>query len=121
MKKTVILMLIFVALSAISTSAQKIELGKFTIDKNACTITNNETGKTFDLYGDVRIVESQADLNVRIVNSQADLNVRKVEHTARNCGEFHFVEQSADFTIRIVNSFPDITIEMVNSFPGINH
>ena len=121
MKKLFFTILFSTLLSTISASAQKIELEKFTIDKNVCTITDKETGKTFALYGDVRIVESQADLNVRIVNSQADLNVRKVEHTARNCGEFHFVEQSADFTIRIVNSFPDITIEMVNSFPGINH
>lgn len=119
--KILFITLLTVALSVISASAQKIELGKFTIDKNVCTITDNETGKTFNLYGDVRIVESQADLNVRVVHSQADLNVREVEYTARNCGEFRFVEHSADFTIRFVDSFPDITIEYVKSSPGINH
>ncbi len=113
--------LLFAALlSCISASAQMIDIGKFVIDKNVCTITDKESGKTFNLYGNVRIVESSADLNVRIVEHQADLNVRSVEYTARNCGEFRFVESSADFTIRIVESAPDITIRFVESSSGIN-
>lgn len=118
--KTLFLTIIFAALSFISASAQNIDLGKFVIDKDVCTITDKESGKTFDLYGNVRIVESSADLNVRIVESQADLNVRSVEYTARNCGEFRFVESSADLTIRIVESAPDITIRFVENSSGIN-
>ncbi len=119
--KTLFLTIILAVLSVVSVSAQKIDLGKFVIDKNVCTITDKESGKTFNLYGNVRIVESSADLNVRIVESSADLNVRAVEYTARNCGEFRFVESSADLTIRIVESAPDITIRYVEHFPGINH
>jgi len=66
--------LLFAALlSCISASAQKIDIGKFVIDKNVCTITDKESGKTFNLYGNVRIVK------LAIKFSSKDRNVEAYE------------------------------------------
>ncbi|MBQ3690293.1 MAG: hypothetical protein II937_10620 [Bacteroidales bacterium] len=121
MKKTVILMLLFVVLSFISASAQKIDLGKFVIDKNNCTITNKESGKTFNLYGNIEIVESFPDICVKIVDSFEDLDVKIVKDTPSRCCEFRKVDSFREIRVKIVTSFPDITVKLVDSFPGINH
>ena len=63
------------------------------IDKNNCTITKD--GKTYKLYGKVKIVDSFEDIKVKIVDSFEDVD------------------------IRIVDSFEDIKIKIVSNFEGI--
>ena len=63
------------------------------IDKNDCTITVK--GKTYPLYGKVKIVESFPDVKVKIVESFPDVKVQ------------------------IVESFPDIKVKLVESFPRL--
>lgn len=119
--KTLFLTIIFAALSFISASAQKIELGKFVIDKNVCTITNKETGKTFDLYGDVEIVDHFEDISIKLVDHFEDIDVRLVDSSSPSCCEFRKVEHFAKIKVRIVEHFEDITVRLVEHFPGINH
>ena len=73
------------------------------IDKENCTITKD--GKTFPLYGTVRIVESgNADLYVKVVDwGSCDLEVKLIESSStNNCGEWNVVDWGeSDFTIRI--------------------
>ena len=52
--------------------------GDVVIDKDYCTITIHE--KTYNLYGDIQIVESYPDLRVQIVDSNPDLKVQIVDH-----------------------------------------
>ncbi|MBR4326277.1 MAG: hypothetical protein IKP73_12200 [Bacteroidales bacterium] len=118
--KTLFLTIIFAALSFISASAQKIDLGKFVIDKDVCTITDKESGKTFNLYGNIEIVESFPDICVKIVDSFEDLDVKIVKDTPSRCCEFRKVDSFRDIRVKIVTSFPDITVKLVDSFPGIN-
>lgn len=82
----------------------------------------NKKNCTFNgipLHGNVKIVESFADIKVQIVNSFPDLNVKVVESFPDDCGEWKLVESFPDFTIQIVTSFPDIKIKYVESFPGV--
>ena len=76
------------------------------IDKENCTITKD--GKTFPLYGTVRIVESgNADLYIKIIESGlCDIEVKLIESgSTNNCGEWKIVSSgSSDFTIRIYES-----------------
>ncbi len=88
---------------------------KITIDKDACTITKN--GKTFKLYGKVKIVESFPDLKVQVVTSFPDIKV-KIDSWADDCGEFKVTDSWPDYTIQIVTSFPDLKVEMVENWPG---
>jgi hypothetical protein len=118
--KRLFLTIIFAALSFISASAQKIDLGKFVIDKDVCTITDKESGKTFNLYGNIEIVESFPDICVKIVDSFEDLDVKIVKDTPSRCCEFRKVDSFRDIRVKIVTSFPDITVKLVDSFPGIN-
>jgi len=82
-------------------------------DKENCTCNG------IPLYGDVKVVNSNADFKVQIVNSNADLMVEKVNSNALKCGEWIFVNSNPDFTIEFVNSNPDFTILYVNTQPGI--
>lgn len=120
MKKLFFTILFSALLSAISASAQKIELGKFIIDKNACTITNNETGKTFDLYGDIEVVDHFEDISIKLVDHFADIDVRMVNSSNPSCCEFRKVEHFAKIKVRIVEHFEDISVRLVDHFPGIN-
>lgn len=64
-----------------------------TINKENCTITKD--GKTYNLYGKVKIVDSFEDIKVKIVDSFEDVKVK------------------------IVDSFEDIKIKIVDSFEGV--
>ena len=88
------------------------------IDKQNCTFTNKD-GKTFNLYGTVKIVESFPDIKVQIVESFPDLEVKLVESFPDQCGKVKLVESFPDVKVQIVNSFPDIKIKIVDSFPGV--
>ena len=88
------------------------------INKENCTFTNKD-GKTFNLYGKVKIVEHFPDIKVQIVDSFEDLDVKIVEHFPDQCGKVKLVENFPDVKVQIVNSFPDIKVKIVESFPGV--
>ena len=88
------------------------------IDKKNCTYTNKD-GKTFNLYGKVKIVESFPDIKVQIVESFPDIEVKLVESFPNDCCKFKLVESFPDVKVQIVESFPDIKVKIVESFPGI--
>ena len=112
--KTLFLTIIFAVLSFISASAQKIELGKVIIDKDAGTITKKSSGKTVKLSGTFKIVDSYADFEVKIVNSYPDIEVKLVD-LCPGFLEFKRVDSYPDFTVKIVDSYPDIEIKIVKS------
>ena len=47
------------------------------IDKDNCTITKD--GKTFNLYGKVKIVDAFEDVKVKIVDSFEDIKIKIVD------------------------------------------
>ena len=119
MKKLFFTILFVAVLSSIGASAQKIDLGKFTIDKNTCTITRKSDGKTFPLHGRVEIVDHSPDLRVELVDYSPD--VRAMEHfSAKDCGEYNLVDCSPDLRVEIVDHSPDLRVELVDFHPGIN-
>ena len=93
------------------------------IDRSNCTITKD--GKTFPLYGEVKVVDSgSADLVVKVVeNGSCDLEVKTIEvGSTSSCGEWKFVSSgSCDFTIRIVKSgSADLEVKFIgNGTSGI--
>ena len=119
--KPLFLTIILAVLSVVSVSAQKVELGKFVIDKKVCSITNKETGETFDLYGDVEIVDHFEDISIKLVDHFEDIDVRLVDSSNPSCCEFRKVKHFAKIKVRIVEHFEDITVRLVEHFPGINH
>ena len=126
MKKLFFTLLFAAVLSSISASAQKIELEKVIIDKDNCTITRKSDGKTFNLYGDVEIVEdySSADFCVKLVDAYifADVCIQMVNYSYTKCCEFQKVNSFGNVKVKIVDaySFADICVKLVNSFPCIN-
>ena len=76
------------------------------IDKENCTITKD--GKTYKLYGKVKIVDSFEDIKVKIVDSFEDADIKIVDAFEDSCGK-----------VKIVDSFEDIKIKIVNSFEGV--
>lgn len=112
--------LLIIALSlilAVPMMAQKSDV-KPGIDKQNCAYTNKD-GKTFNLYGKVKIVEHFPDIKVQIVESFPDVEVELVEHFPDQCGKVKLVESFPDVKVQIVNSFPDIKVKIVEHFPGV--
>ena len=118
MKKLFFTLLFAAVLSSIGASAQKIDLGKFTIDKNTCTITRKSDGKTFPLYGKVEIVDHTPDLRVEIVDHNPDIYV--MAHYPCDCGEYELVDHNPDLRIELVDHNPDLTVEVRDHHPHIN-
>lgn len=112
MKKLFIIALL--VLMALPVMAQK----KEGINKDNCTYVTKD-GKTFNLYGKVKIVESFPDIKVQIVDSFEDLDVKLVESFPDQCGKVKLVESFPDVKVQIVNSFPDIKVKIVDAFPGV--
>lgn len=88
------------------------------INKDNCTFVTKD-GKTFNLYGKVKIVEHFPDIKVQIVDAFEDLDVKIVENFPDQCGKIKLVEHFPDVKVQIVNSFPDIKVKIVDSFPGV--
>ena len=88
-----------------------------TIDKENCTITKD--GKTYNLYGNVKIVDSFEDIKVKIVDSFEDADIKIVNAYEDSCGKVKIVEYFEDVKVKIVDSFEDIKIKIVDSFEGI--
>ena len=109
-----LLLLLVIGMGAFAQDKDK----KPGIDKQNCTYTNKD-GKTFNLYGKVKIVESFPDIKVQIVESFPDIEVKLVESFPDQCCKFKLVESFPDVKVQIVESFPDIKVKIVESFPGI--
>ena len=118
MKKLFFALLFAAVLSAISASAQKIDLGKVIIDKDAGTLTKTSTGKTIKLSGTFKIVDSYADIEVKIVDLYPDIEVKLVD-LYPGFLEFKKVDLYPDFTVKIVDLYPDIEIKIVDLYPSI--
>ena len=88
-----------------------------TIDKDNCTITKN--GKTYHLYGKVKIVENFEDIKVKIVDCFEDADIKIVENFENTCGRVKLVENFEDVKVKIVDNFEDIKIKIVNNFEGV--
>ncbi len=87
------------------------------IDKENCTITKD--GKTYNLYGKVKIVDSFEDIKVKIVDSFEDADIKIVNSFENTCGKVKIVDSFEDVKVKIVDSFEDIKIKIVDSFEGI--
>ena len=116
--KPLFLTIILAVLSVVSVSAQKIDLGKVIIDKEAGTLTKKSTGKTIKLSGTFKIVDSYADIEVKIVDLYPDIEVKLVD-LYPGFLEFKKVDLYPDFTVKIVDSYPDIEIKIVDLYPSI--
>lgn len=87
------------------------------IDKEHCTFTKD--GKTFRLYGKVRIVDNFEDIKVRIVDNFEDVRVRLVDNFEDECGCVRIVDNFEDVKVRIVDNFEDVKVRIVDNFEGI--
>lgn len=88
-----------------------------TIDKENCTITKD--GKTYNLYGKVKIVDSFEDIKVKIVDAFEDADIKIVGSFENTCGKVKIVDSFEDVKVKIVDSFEDIKIKIVDSFEGV--
>ena len=113
-----LLLTLALALIGYAADAQTIDLGKFTIDKNACTITRKSDGKTFPLHGRVEIVDHNPDLRVEIVDHNPDVYV--MAHYPCDCGEYELVDHNPDLRVELVDHNPDLTVEVRDHHPHIN-
>lgn len=69
------------------------------IDRENCTITKD--GKTYKLYGKVKIVDSFEDIKVKIVDSFEDADIKIVDSFENTCGK-----------VKIVDSFEDVKVKI---------
>ena len=100
MKKLIIL------LSLLLTSTLCFALGDgVTVDKEKCTITKK--GKTFPLYGEIHLVESEglADLVVYVTKSWShfdlDVYISKNNPDVDECGGFYITEYFSSSAINV--------------------
>ena len=82
-----------------------------------CTITKD--GKTYNLYGKVKIVDSFEDIKVKIVDAFEDADIKIVDAFEDSCGKVKIVEHFEDVKVKIVDSFEDIKIKIVDAFEGV--
>ncbi len=87
------------------------------IDKDNCTITKD--GKTYKLYGKVKIVDSFEDIKVKIVDNFEDADIKIVDAFEDSCGKVKIVEHFEDVKVKIVDNFEDIKIKIVEHFEGV--
>ena len=91
-------------------------------DQERSRETGEQVGCFYDgipLWGDVKVVDSFADLEVQVVDAFPDLKVRWVDAFPDECGLWKEVDAFPDFTIRYVDSFADVKIKLVDSFAGL--
>ena len=87
------------------------------IDKEDCTITKD--GKTYKLYGKVKIVDSFEDIKVKVVDAFEDVDIKIVGSFEDSCGKVKIVEQFEDVKVKIVDSFEDVKVKIVDHFEGV--
>ncbi len=111
MKKLFFTLFFVVVLSAISASAQKIELEKVIIDKDSCTITRKSDGKVFNLYGRFKIDNDFYDFRVKIVDSDENIRVSLKDYTSDRCCEFN-ESDFYDVKVKIDDDFYDLRVKI---------
>ena len=60
------------------------------IDKDNCTITKD--GKTYKLYGKVKIVDNFEDIKVKLVDNFEDVDIKIVDNFENSCGKVKLVD-----------------------------
>ncbi len=104
MKKIItILFLTFIVAGAMATDVK--------IDKENCTITKD--GKTYKLYGKVKIVDHFEDIRVKIVDHFEDADIKIVTSFENSCGKVKIVNNFEDVKVKIVDHFEDIRVKIV--------
>ena len=107
---------ILIALLTITTVISAFA-GEAKVDKESCTITKD--GKTYKLYGKVKIVDSFEDIKVKIVDSFEDADIKIVDAFEDSCGKVKIVDSFEDVKVKIVDNFEDIKIKLVDNFEGV--
>ena len=102
------------ALAALSLSAMASEV---VIDKETCTVTKD--GKTYKLYGKVKIVDSFEDIKVKLVDAFEDVDIKVVDAFEDSCCKVKIVEHFEDVKVKVVDSFEDIKVKIVDTFEGV--
>lgn len=120
MKKLFFTILFSALLSAISASAQKIELEKVIIDKDNCTITRKSDGKVFPLHGKFKIDNDFYDFRIKIVDHSEDVRIKVRDNSTDWCCEFT-ESDFYDVKVKIDDYFYDLRVKIDNDFPGISH
>lgn len=87
------------------------------IDAENCTITKD--GKTYNLYGKVKIVDSFEDIKVKIVDCFEDVDVKVVDCFEDSCGKVKIVDCFEDVKVKIVDCFEDVKVKLVDCFEGV--
>ena len=87
------------------------------IDKYNCTITKD--GKTYKLYGKVKIVDSFEDIKVKIVDCFEDVDIKIVDAFEDSCCKVRIVDSFEDVKVKIVDSFEDVKVKIVEHFEGV--
>lgn len=104
-----------ILLLAIITNSAIASDGK--IDKENCTITKD--GKTYKLYGKVKIVDHFEDIRVKIVDHFEDVDIKIVTSFENSCGKVKIVNNFEDVKVKIVDHFEDIRVKIVENFEGV--
>ena len=107
-----ILFILICTMLAMGVGAKEVK-----IDKGSCTVTKD--GKTYKLYGKVKIVENFEDLKVKIVDNFEDVDVKIVDNFENTCGKVKLVENFEDVKVKIVENFEDIKVKIVDNFEGV--
>lgn len=108
---------LFILLATVVIAASAMAKEEVTIDKDNCTITKN--GKTYHLYGKVKIVENFEDIKVKIVDCFEDADIKIVENFENTCGRVKLVENFEDVKVKIVDNFEDVKVKLVEHFEGV--
>lgn len=111
MQKIVSILLVALTLSVPAMA------GDVRIDKENCMVTKD--GKTYKLYGKVKIVENFEDIKVKIVNSFEDVDIKLVDAFEDSCGKVKVVDNFEDVKVKIVENFEDIKVKIVEHFEGV--
>ena len=105
-------------LVTLSDQQPKKTSGGWVINKSDCTISKD--GKTYRLYGKVKIVDNFEDFKVKIVDNFEDVKIHIVDNFENSCGKVKIVNNFEDVKVKIVDNFEDIKVKIVTNFEGLN-
>lgn len=108
---------ILICMVAMVLAAGSMAAGEVKIDKENCTITKD--GKTYKLYGKVKIVDSFEDIKVKIVDCFEDVDIKIVDAFEDSCCKVRIVDSFEDVKVKIVDSFEDVKVKIVEHFEGV--
>ena len=106
MTKQIVTCMVAMVLAAGSMAA-----GVVTVDTENRTITKD--GKTYKLYGKVKIVDSFEDIKVKIVDCFEDVDIKIVDAFEDSCCKVRIVDSFEDVKVKIVDSFEDVKVKIV--------